>query len=127
MEAGISDRKRIAKTFLKLCATGKVREAYERHVAPDLIHHNPYFPGDAAALRRGMEQAATQFPKTTIEPQHVFEDKNLVAVHSKVQHEPGGRAIAVVHILRFRGERIAELWDIAAEEPADSPNENGMF
>ena len=127
MEAGISDRKRIAKTFLKLCATGKVREAYERHVAPGFIHHDPYFAGDAGSLQKGMEEAAAKFPHTTIEPQRVFEDKNLVAVHSRVRHEPRGRAIAVVHIMRFRGERITELWDIGVEEPGDSPNENGMF
>ena len=127
MEAGISDRKRIACTFLKLCATGKVGQAYERHAAPGFIHHNPYFPGDAESLRKGMEAAAAQFPDTKIETQRVFEDKNMVAVHSKVQHSAGGRPIAVVHIMRFKGERIAELWDIAVEEPADSPNENGMF
>ena len=104
-----------------------MRQAYERHVAPDFIHHNPYFAGDAASLRKGMEEAAAKFPHTTIEPQHVFEDRNMVAVHSKVQHAPRGREIAVVHIMRFRGERIAELWDIGIEEPADSPNEHGLF
>lgn len=104
-----------------------MREAYERHIAPGFIHHNPYFPGDADSLRKGMEKASAQFPGTTIETQRVFEEKNLVAVHSKVQHGPGQRPIAVVHIMRFKGERIAELWDIAVQEPADSPNEHGLF
>ena len=123
----MTDRKRIAKTFLKLCATGKVRQAYESYLAPGFIHHNPYFPADADSLRKGMEEAAAKFPDTTIEMHHVLEEKNIVAVHSEVRHQPGGRAIAVVHIMRFKGERIAELWDVAVEEPADSPNENGMF
>jgi predicted SnoaL-like aldol condensation-catalyzing enzyme len=72
-------RKAAAKAFLRLCATGKVREG------------------------------------------------NLVAVHSRVRHQRGGRDIAVVHIFRFRGERVVELWDIAMEAPAESPNQHGLF
>jgi len=89
-------KKQIAKTFLRLCATGKVREAYDRFVAPGFKHHNPYFTGDADSLRKGMEEAAAKFPRTSIETQRAVEEGNLVAVHSKVKHEPKGRAIAVV-------------------------------
>jgi len=35
--------------------------------------------------------------------------------------------VRVVHILRFEGDRIVELWDIGQEIPQDSPNEHGMF
>jgi predicted SnoaL-like aldol condensation-catalyzing enzyme len=120
-------RKDIAKAFLHLAATGKVREAYERFVGPGFRHHNPYFRGDPEALRTGMEEAAAKFPQTSIEIQRALEEGTLVAVHSKVKHDPAGRAIAVVHIFRFKGSSIVELWDIAVEEPQDSPNENGMF
>src|SRR5262245_49223930 len=116
-----------AKTFLRLCATGNVREAYQHYVAPGFRHHNPYFRGDAGALRKGMEEAAKKFPRTAIETQRVLEEGELVAVHSKVTHEPGGRSIAVVHIFRFAEERIAELWDVAMEPPQDSPNQYGAF
>ena len=34
---------------------------------------------------------------------------------------------AVVHILRFDGAKIAEMWDIGQEIPKDSPNALGMF
>lgn len=119
--------KDIAKTFLRLAATGKVREAYERFVAPDFRHHNPYFPGDAESLMKGMEEAHAKFPQTAIEVQRALEEGTLVAVHSKVKHEPAGRDIAAVHIFRFKGMRIVELWDIAVEEPQDSPNQHGMF
>ncbi len=34
---------------------------------------------------------------------------------------------ALVHIFRFKEDRVAELWDIAQPVPADSPNEHGMF
>lgn len=36
-----------AVSFLQLVASGKVRDAYQRHIGPGFCHHNPYFPGDA--------------------------------------------------------------------------------
>jgi hypothetical protein len=32
-----------------------------------------------------------------------------------------------VHILRFEGSRIGEMWDIGQEIPKESPNALGMF
>ena len=119
-------RKDLAISFLQEAATGKVDEAYG-HVAPNFRHHNPHFPGDAESLKTGMAQAAAMFPNTTLEVQHVFEDGDLVAVHSRVQHAPNTLPIAAVHIFRFEGDQIAELWDVATEAPQDSPNENGLF
>ena len=112
--------------FLKLAASGKLDEAY-RHVAPNFRHHNPYFPGDAESLKAGMAQAAAMFPNTTLVVKHVMEDGELVAVHSHVQHAANTRPIAAVHIFRFEGDQIAELWDVAMEAPQDSPNEYGAF
>jgi predicted SnoaL-like aldol condensation-catalyzing enzyme len=119
--------KEIAKTFLRFAATGKVREAYESFVAPGFRHHNPYFPAGAPSLRKGMEEAHAQFPQTAIEIQRALEEGNLVAVHSKVKHEPAGRDIAAVHIFRFKGTLIVELWDIGMEAPPESPNQHGLF
>jgi hypothetical protein len=45
-------RKQIARTFLRLAATGKVREAYERFVDKSFRHHNPYFPSRSSARWR---------------------------------------------------------------------------
>jgi hypothetical protein len=42
--------KDVAIDFLGLVASGKVREAYEKHVGAGFRHHNPYFRGDAASL-----------------------------------------------------------------------------
>jgi predicted SnoaL-like aldol condensation-catalyzing enzyme len=120
-------RKQTARTFLRLAATGRVRSAYERFVGKGFVHHNPYFPADVEALRRGMEQAAAKFPRTRIDTQRALEDGSLVAVHSRVRHQPKGADIAVVHLFRFRGARIVELWDVAMEVPKRSPNRAGAF
>jgi predicted SnoaL-like aldol condensation-catalyzing enzyme len=37
------------------------------------------------------------------------------------------KTMAVMHIFRFEGDKIAELWDFGQEAPKDMPNENGMF
>ena len=74
-------RRDVAIAFLTNAATGKLDEAYS-HVAPNFLHHNPYFKGDAESLKAGMAQAAAMFPNTTLEVQHVFEDGDLVAVQS---------------------------------------------
>ena len=50
-----------------------------------------------------------------------------MAVHSHVRLNPSELGVALVHIFRFEGDRIAELWDLGQPVPKDSPNEYGMF
>jgi len=115
--------------FLTLAATGKAREAYERHVAPGFRHHNPYFRGDAESLMLAMEENAIQNPDKILEVKMALQDGDRVAVFSRVRQRPDDRGGAVVHLFRFEGDRIAELWDVgqAAPEDSESVNENGMF
>jgi predicted SnoaL-like aldol condensation-catalyzing enzyme len=122
-----TSRKDIATTFLRMSATGDVRAAYDRYVSRDFRHHNPYFRGDAATLAAGMAENAKQHPSKVLQVERALEDGDLVAVHSRVRLRPGGQEMALVHIFRFVGDRIVELWDVGQPVPADSPNENGMF
>ena len=122
-----SDRKQSAISFLNLASSGKLDEAYGNYIGANFRHHNPYFPGDAESLKAGMAEAHEKFPNTTLEIQHVLEEDDLVAVHSKVRHSSDTPEIAVVHLFRFEGSRVAELWDIGIETPKESPNKNGMF
>jgi predicted SnoaL-like aldol condensation-catalyzing enzyme len=120
-------QKQAAVSFLKLAASGKLDEAYGTYIAENFRHHNAYFPGDAESLKAGMAGAHKQFPNTRLDIQRVIAESNLVAVHSRVEHGPDTTPIAVVHIFRFEGDRIAELWDVGMEVPKDSPNKNGAF
>lgn len=43
-------KKEIAESFLKLASAGKVREAYEKYVHADFIHHNTYYKGDLVTV-----------------------------------------------------------------------------
>jgi predicted SnoaL-like aldol condensation-catalyzing enzyme len=122
-----TSRKDIATTFLRMTASGDVGTAFDRYVSPSFEHHNPYFRGDADTLASGMEDNARQNPDKVLQVEHALEDGDMVAVHSRLQMEPGGQEVAVVHLFRFSGDRIVELWDVGQAAPADSPNENGMF
>jgi predicted SnoaL-like aldol condensation-catalyzing enzyme len=121
-----SNTKQIAVSFLQNAASGKLDEAYSL-VGPNFRHHNAYFAGDTESLKAGMADAHKQFPNTKLDVQRAIAEGDLVAVHSRVQHAPDRPAIAVVHIFRFEGDKIAELWDVGMEVPKDSPNENGAF
>jgi len=72
-----------------------------------------------------MEENARQFPDKTYEVLHALEDGDLVAVHGKVVLIP--KVYGVIHIFRFKGDKIIESWEASQEELKDSPNENGLF
>jgi predicted SnoaL-like aldol condensation-catalyzing enzyme len=119
-------KKDIAESFLRLASSGQVREAYEMYVHPDFRHHNAYFKGDRESLLRGMEENAKEFPNKTYVALRLLEDGDLVAIHGKVKLSPDSEW-SVIHIFRFEGGKIIELWEASQEAVKDSPNENGMF
>ena len=119
--------KEAAVEFMSLVAAGKVQEAYDRHVGRNFRHHNPYFQGDAQSLRKAMAENAAQNPDKKLDVQFALQEGDRVAVFSRIRQNPNDRGGAAVHLFRFEGGRIAELWDVGQAVPADSVNENGMF
>ena len=121
------NNKERAISFLRLASSGNVWEAYETYVHPDFRHHNPYFPGDRAALLAGMEESAVTFPKKEFEAVRALEDGDLVAVHARVRLTPSKPGIGLIYIFRFENDQIIEEWEASQEVPKDSPNQNGVF
>jgi predicted SnoaL-like aldol condensation-catalyzing enzyme len=119
--------KEAATTFLQMTAAGQVEEAFERFAGPQFRHHNPHFAGDAASIKAGMLENAARFPQMSFEVQRSLADGPLVAVHSRASMQPGGPGIAIVHILRFEGDRIVEMWDVGQAQPDPMLNQYGMF
>ncbi len=114
-----------AITFLQKASGGQVDEAFAL-THPSFRHHNPYFAGNANAVKQGMREAALQHPQQTLTVQRSLVDGDLVAVHSKVQPTPA-LSVSAVHLFRFEDGLIAELWDVAQAVPAEAENEKGMF
>ena len=127
MKTGNHSHKDAAISFMQLVGTGRVRDAYERHVGANFRHHNPFFRGDRESLLKAMEENAVKNPDKVLDVKHAFEDGNYVAVHSHIRQQPQDRGGAAVHLFRFENDRITELWDVGQEVPKESPNEYGMF
>lgn len=124
----MSRQKEAATTFLKMVSSGQVQEAYDRFVAPSFIHHNQYFAGDRQSLLAAMDEASKTTPNRSIDIRHIYEDGNTVITHSCVtRQDPAAPEIAVVHIFRFEGDLVVELWDLGQFIEKSSPNRNGLF
>jgi predicted SnoaL-like aldol condensation-catalyzing enzyme len=121
-------RKESAVTFLKLAGFGRTEEAFAKYIAPNFIHHNQYFKGDRESLKSAMAGAHEKSPNKLIDVKRVFEDGGFVVTHSLVvRGNPAEPDIAVVHIFKFDGDKVVELWDVGQLLSKDSPNENGAF
>jgi predicted SnoaL-like aldol condensation-catalyzing enzyme len=120
-------KQEIAVEFLKMAAGKNVRVAYEKYVASHFRHHNQHFKGDAQSLMFGMEVNSIRNPDKKLEIKKVLADGDSVAIFSHVKLKPSDLGVALVHIFRFEGNQIAELWDIGQPLIENSPNENGMF
>ncbi len=116
-----------AVQFLRLVVAGRIDEAYENYVDMAGKHHNPYFGAGFPALKQAMIENHARFPDKRIDIRHVIAEGNMVAAHSHVALNPGEKNLAVVHVFRFQGDRIVELWDIGQPLSGDSPNADGAF
>jgi predicted SnoaL-like aldol condensation-catalyzing enzyme len=114
-----------AVSFLKMAGFGDVRKAYDQYISPDFIHHNQYFKGDRESLMLAMEEAHKVSPNKFLEVKHIYEDGGTVITHSLVKKDK--QDIAVVHIFRFQGDKVVELWDLGQLLDSNSPNKNGAF
>jgi len=120
-------QKEIAVTFLQLVIAGAIREAYDRFVAPDFTSHNPFFGASANELMAAMEENHRTHPAKVLELQRIVEEGSLVVVHSRIRMQPGDQGVAAVHIFRFAGSRIVEIWDVGQAVPELTVNGAGMF
>ncbi len=120
-------RKQAAVQFLQLVEAGDIDKAYQKYVDMQGKHHNPLFPAGFPALKKAMIENHTQFPNKQLNVKNVLGDGDLVAVHSHIVQRPGEKGVAAVHLFRFQGDKIVEMWDYGQPVPADSPNKDGMF
>lgn len=117
----------IAIDFLILCSKGDSRKAFELYTHHDLIHHNPFFKGDANSLMIAMEEDAEGNANKSFEINNVLNDNGMVAVHSHIRQDKNDAGYAVVHLLKFEEGKIVELWDVVQQVPDEIINKNGMF
>lgn len=123
MEISLQDR---AHSFLHMIVARKIDEAYDLYVAHDFIHHNQYFRGDRESLKQGMIESHTKSPHTELTILKTLEEADTVATYSKVKMHEDDLGMIVVHIMRFKENKIIEMWDVGQQLLPGSPNENGI-
>ena len=125
--ASAQSRKEIIVDFLQLAVSGRIDEAFKHYVDMHGKHHNAFSPAGFPALKQAMIENHRQFPNKMIDIKRVIAENDCVVTHSHVSLNPGNVNVSVVHIFRFRGDKIAEFWDIGQSLQADSPNADGLF
>ena len=120
--------KQVVTRFMDEFYTRKqVRSAFERWVDPGYIQHNPYVATGRAAAVDFLTGFIEQNPAYHAKIHRIIADGNLVAVHSQVWMKEGDNGSAVVDILRVKGCRVLEHWDVLQPVPEQAANSNGMF
>jgi predicted SnoaL-like aldol condensation-catalyzing enzyme len=116
-----TNHKQVALDFLRFAQEGN-RVGAEQLAAPGARHHNPYFSARMPALLDAIVAAAAVSPQRETDVKRVICEGDYVVTHSHIRQRPGDLGAAVVHIFRFQGDHIAELWDLGQAVPSDNPN-----
>lgn len=125
--SSVQNNKDIAVKFLKLVVAGEIDKAYNEYVDINRKHHNTYFPAGISVLKEGMKENHVQFPDKQFSVKNVLGDGNLVATHSHLTFKAGEPGMIVVHLFRFKNNKIVEMWDCGQPIQVDSPNKDGAF
>jgi predicted SnoaL-like aldol condensation-catalyzing enzyme len=104
-----------------------VRGAFEKWVDPGYIQHNPMAATGRDAAIGFLEPFFKNNPAIRYEIKRVVAEGDLVVVHSWGRFSDTDRGIAVVDILRVKGCKVVEHWDVIQPVPEKSANTNGMF
>ena len=104
----------------------RVREAFERHVSPGYIQHNPTLPDGPAAAVEMLEPMFSQ-AGARFEVKRILVDGDLAAIHLFGRGDPATSGAAVVDLYRLERGKIVEHWDVIQPMPSTSANSHPMF
>lgn len=103
-----------------------VRRAFEAHVAPDYIQHNPGIADGRDAAIAALEPMFSA-PGARFEVKRILVDGDHAAIHLFGQGNPATRGAAVADIYRLKDGKIVEHWDVLQPMPEASANPHPMF
>ncbi|KAA2255207.1 hypothetical protein F0L68_28715 [Solihabitans fulvus] len=97
-----------------------------KHLAEDLVQHNPNLPDGSAAVAAFVDGFRQQVPQGRFEIRRTAEDGDLVFAHSHFTAHDGDLGMAVVDIFRIADGRIAEHWDVKESVPETTASGNSV-
>ncbi|WP_088311119.1 nuclear transport factor 2 family protein [Novosphingobium sp. B 225] len=124
---GLTPKQVVTKFMTRFYIEKDVRGAFEAWVDPGYIQHNPMAATGRDAAIGFLEPFFKSNPGIRYEIKRVIADGNLVAVHAWGRMSESDRGMAVVDILRVKGCKVMEHWDVVQPVPEKTANSNGMF
>lgn len=121
------DNRAIVTDFADLFYTQRdVRKAFETHVVPDYIQHNPGIPdGRDAALEFLVPMFSD--PQRSFEIKRILVDGDTAVIHVHARPTPDSKGASVFDMYRLENGKIVEHWDAIQTVPETSANDHPMF
>jgi predicted SnoaL-like aldol condensation-catalyzing enzyme len=120
--------KQLVSSYMQQVWVEKQIDAVDRHVATDMIQHNPNLPNGLAALKGFLPKLFGELlPRLEWRVVRTIAEGDLVVVHSHAIPEPGALGMSVVDIFRVANERIVEHWDLSHDVPGETASGNTIF
>ena len=116
----------VALAFLEMAVSGRGQEALDRYGGARIPAPQPVLRRRRRGAGGGDGRGRPDPPGKRLEVVRIISEGPNVAIHSKVTGSTD-HDLATVHIFRIEDGKIVELWDVAQEAPADSPNQHGLF
>lgn len=119
--------RKVIQDFARIFYQDKdVKRAFESHVVPGYIQHNP---GIADGRDAAVAALTPMFsaPGARFEIKRIVVDGDLAVIHLFGQGDPATRGAAVADIYRLKDGKIVEHWDILQPMPEKSANPHPMF
>lgn len=124
--AAVAANKKVVVDFYRtVFIEKKVREGFERYVAPDYIEHSPHVRPGRDAILKALSQRVTR--ESIADIKRVIAEGDLVVLHVHARNNLQDRGRAVVEIFRVAHGRIVEHWDVVQPVPPALANTNSMF
>lgn len=103
-----------------------VEAAFNKHVVPDYIQHNP---GIADGRQAAIDALKPMFsrPDARFEVKRIIVDGEYAVIHLFGRGNLATRGAAVADIYRLKNGKIVEHWDILQPLPEKSANPHPMF
>lgn len=89
----------------------RIREAFEKHAAPDYRQHSPDFRDGREGTIQDLEALFASMPEVQIDIRCVLVDGDQAVVHLAGRKSPDDPGIVAVDMFRLEGGKIVEHWD----------------
>lgn len=100
----------------------RIREAFEKHAAPEYRQHSPEFRDGREGTIQDLEVLFAAMPDVRIEIRCVLVDGNQAAVHLRGRKTADDPGIVAVDMFRLEDGKLVEHWDSVQPIPSGSRN-----